>query len=394
MKFYKKPLKLAVLFPLFLLSACGQGDAEGEFDSLIQQHMQQGHLPGLMIGIVNRNGLQWSKGYGYADIEQQIPATIDTILPIASISKTVTATGMMQAVEGGTLSLDRDINDYLPFKVDNPHVDGEKITLRHLATHMSGIDDNGEVYNGPASYHWEGDNPIILGDFLQNYFVEGREFYSKDKNFHNRSPGEAFDYSNVGAGLLAHVVENVTAAPFNRYTKAKIFDPLGMSSTGWFLSEIDQSRRAKLYKYKAGELVAFPPYGLATWPDGGVRTTVRDLARFLAMVMGEGSLEGERVLSQDGVKVMLAGQSFDGRDVKSIHGSGKQGLFWFEERFSDLLLMGHSGSDPGVKTQMFFDPDRDIGVIIFTNANNGDDTSERLVEILLETFAQADALIQ
>lgn len=382
MTFPDKILWLCSVF--IMLPACSQTDVATDFDQQVQEHMQQGHMPGLAIAIVDENGLRWGKGYGYADVANQTPMTVDTVMPIASISKTFIGTSMVFAIEEGVLDLDRDINDYLPFKVDNPHFSGEVITSRNLATHTSGINDEEDFYDGPVSYYQGGDNPIVLGDFLRDYFTPGAAYYSAEGNYNKNLPGEKFTYSNIGAGLMAHVLENVTHTPFNIYTKQKIFDPLGMTSTGWFYSEIDKVRHAELYKYEEGEFVAHAPYGLATWPDGGVRTTVRDLSRYLAAVMNGGQFEGKAFLSGDQVKSMLEVQPFGG------HGDRKYGLFWTSRVFTDYLLIGHTGGDPGVSTIMYFDPARHIGIIAFTN---GDGEGAHLAQLVEAALSSADQLV-
>ena len=116
------------------------------------------------------------------------PFTPNTIMNVGSIAKPFTGVAMMRAVQEGKLSLDEDINTYLPFRVVNPHRPDEMITLRHLATHTSGITDRWEVYAG--AYHYGGDSPEPLGRFLEQYFAPNGRHYSRD-NFLDASPGRA-----------------------------------------------------------------------------------------------------------------------------------------------------------------------------------------------------------
>src|SRR5205085_7400589 len=144
------------------------------------------------------------KGYGYADVATRKPFTPDTVMNIGSISKTVTGVALMRAVQEGKLSLDADINRYLPFKVANPHHPGEPITLRQLATHTSGISDRWEVYKD--TYFYGGEPDETLGDFLRAYFTPGGKHYATD-NFLEAKPGTQREYSNIGAGLAGYIVE-------------------------------------------------------------------------------------------------------------------------------------------------------------------------------------------
>ena len=119
--------------------------------------MQEARIVGLGAAIIVNRKLVWTRGYGFADKERAVPFTKDTIMNIGSISKTITGAALMRAVQDGKLSLDEDVNKYLPFKVANPSFPNEPITLRQLATHTSSITDRGAVY--AAAYHFGRDSP-------------------------------------------------------------------------------------------------------------------------------------------------------------------------------------------------------------------------------------------
>ena len=168
---------------------------DGEIDRFIEQRMSETGIAGLGAAIIVHKKVVWMKGYGFADMARAVPFTPDTVMNIGSISKTFTGAALMHAVQEGKLSLDEDINTYLPFKVVNPHDPNGRITLRHLATHTSGITDRWAIYAG--TYHY-GDAPEPLDEFLKSYFIPGEAGYSKD-NFLNVKPGTHREYSNIGA---------------------------------------------------------------------------------------------------------------------------------------------------------------------------------------------------
>ena len=120
-------------------------------DSLIASRMAEAGIMGVGAAVIVNRQVVWMKGYGFADWQRTRPFTPNTIMNVGSIAKPFTGVAMMRAVQEGKLSLDEDINRYLPFRVVNPHHPNEKITLRHLATHTSGITDRWEVYAG--TYH-------------------------------------------------------------------------------------------------------------------------------------------------------------------------------------------------------------------------------------------------
>ena len=217
-------------------------------DTFIERRMKESGIVGLGAALIVNKKIVWSKGYGYADKENGKPFTTSTIMNTASISKTFTGVCIMKAVEEGKVSLDEDINNYLPFKVINPNFPSEKITLRHLATHTSGLTDRNPFY-GDSTYYYGGRKPEPLNEFLKNYFVQGGKHYSKD-NFLNTKPGTNRDYSNIGAGLAGYIIELRTGKTLNKYAKKYIFKPLKMQKSGWALNEIDITNHSKLYEKK------------------------------------------------------------------------------------------------------------------------------------------------
>ena len=172
--------------------------------------------------IVNRQ-VVWMKGYGFADWQRTRPFTPNTIMNVGSIAKPFVGVAMMRAVQEGKLSLDEDINTYLPFRVVNPHHPNEKITLRHLATHTSGITDRWEVYAG--TYHYGGDSPEPLGHFLEQYFTPDGKYYSRD-NFLDAKPGARATTPTSGPASPGYIVERAFGEPLNVYTRKHIFTPL------------------------------------------------------------------------------------------------------------------------------------------------------------------------
>jgi len=169
-----------------------------EIDKAAQKLLDAG-AAGVSMALIDGSGMTWSEARGYADIAAQVPMSIDTVLNIASISKTVTATSLMLLVEQGKLDLDRDINSYLTFTVVNEQYPDEIMTTRQLLTHTSATIDRSALYFSETSYHPGGDNPLSLGEFLQAYLSPNGEYYEAG-NFATYRPGKNFQYSNIGGG--------------------------------------------------------------------------------------------------------------------------------------------------------------------------------------------------
>jgi CubicO group peptidase (beta-lactamase class C family) len=357
-------------------------------NTLIAQRMSQAGMVGVGAAIIVDRKVVWMKGYGFADKAQSIPFTPHTVMNIASISKTFTGVALMRAVEEGKLSLDADINTYLPFKVVNPYFPGARITLRQLATHTSGITDRWSVFE--STYHYGGDSPEPLGEFLKNYFSSDGKNYAKD-NFLKVKPGTHREYSNIAAGLAGYIVEIAVGEKLDAYTKRHIFAPLKMDDTGWFLSEIALANQAKLYVSQFDLAVPIQPYRDITYPAGGARTSVSDLAKFFIALLNEGEYEGTRVLQKRSVDEMLRFEYTAANKPENVDLKEKNsGIFW-QSKFN-VTRMGHGGTDPGLKTEMLTDLSKEIGVILFTNTSLDDQGMRAYSAIFEDLWKQAEAM--
>jgi CubicO group peptidase (beta-lactamase class C family) len=363
MNFRKIPV---VLCMLYLTAANGQQNKTiqqikaAELDSIIRANMDQAGIVGVGAAVIVHKKVVWMKGYGYAE-QGKVPFTPHTIMNIASISKTFTGVCVMKALEEGKLSLDEDINTYLPFRVVNPKFPAEKITLRQLGTHTSGITDREPVYSD--AYHYGGDSPVSLGDFLQQYFDPNGANYSKE-NFLNYAPGSYWEYSNIATALAGYIVECVTGERLNDYSRKHIFKPLGMTHTGWFQPEIALSKYSRHYDKQGDTLKVIPYYGLPTYPDGGVRTSVSDLSKYFIALLDS----GHHLLSKSSVTLMETFQFTADNKPGNINPLTKnEGLFWTTK--DGGKKMGYGGTDPGVKTEMLADLSGDVAVILFSNTS-------------------------
>jgi len=335
-------------------------------DRIIENKMANTGIVGVGAAIIVNKKLVWQKGYGYADRRNKVPFTPETIMNIASISKVVTGACLMKAVELGKLNLDEDINNYLPFKIVNPYFPGEKITLKMLATHTSGLADRYPFYTD-STYFYGKDSPEPLGDFLKQYFLPGGKYYSKE-NFLNYKPGTYRDYSNIGAGLAGYILELRTGEKLNKFSRKYFFNPLKMENTGWFLSEIDTNLHSKLYTRQGESIEKILLYGVTTYPDGGVRTSVSELSKLFVVLLNEGKYKGTRILKKKSVDEMLRFQFTELNKPQNVNpGNLNSGIFWTTKMGGSR--MGHNGSDPGVRTFMLSDLAKEIGIILFINTS-------------------------
>lgn len=398
MRFNKVLTNIAAVVLILLSGKAAPGDqtqllavnASRALDIMVEQRMKEAGIAGLGAAIIVNKKVVWTKGYGFADKEHAVPFTPNTIMNIGSISKTLTGAALMRAVQEGKLSLDEDINSYLPFKVINPFFPTDRITLRQLATHTSSITDRWSVYEG--TYHYGSDSPEPLGDFLKGYFASSGKNYSKD-NFLHVKPGTHREYSNIAAGLAGYIVEIATGEKLNVYTKRHIFVPLKMDNTGWFLSEIPLANHSKLYVAQ-GLTIPIQLYGVTTYPDGGVRTSVADLSKFFIALLNEGEYEGVRILEKPQVAEMLRFQYTNSNKPDNVNLNGEDsvnsGIFWATK--FDVTRIGHNGSDPGVMTMMLSDLSKEVGVILFVNTSLSEQDSGYYGDIFDDLWKHAVTL--
>lgn len=356
-------------------------------DTFIARKMDEAGIVGLGAAVIVDKKVVWMKGYGFADQRRAVPFRPDTVMNIGSISKTFTGVALMRAVQEGKLSLDDDVNERLPFRVVNPHHPDEKITLRQLATHTSGITDRWPVYRDTYYY---GEAPEPLGAFLKEYFVPGGKHYSGE-NFLDRKPGTQREYSNIGAGLAGYIVERATGEKLESYAKKRIFTPLRMNDTAWSLAAVDPARHSKLYVAQKGLAIPIPLYEGTTYPDGGVRTSVADLAKLFIALLNEGEYEGARILDRSSVAEMLRFQFTAANKPDNVDlAEHNSGIFW-RTKFN-VTRIGHGGSDPGVQTEMLATLGKDVGVILFSNTSLPDEELRPFYAIVNELFAYGETL--
>jgi CubicO group peptidase (beta-lactamase class C family) len=365
----KTILTISSLFSAFLSACAPQTNVPktiAELDLWLSKEAQNAKFPGFAVAIALENKVVFSQGYGVLNKESKQPVTPDSPFSLASVSKLVTGTAIMKAVQAGKLDLDADINIYLPFQIQNPRVSG-KITLRHLATHTSGLIDNPAILE--ASYG-AGDSPVQLGDFLKSYFTPTGSRFNAELNFANSKPSEKYIYSNVAIGLAAYILEYQTGINFADYTEKNIFTPLGMNNTHWFLRDFPSTTNLA-FPYDA-EYPTLTHYGYPTYPDGQLRSSVNDMAKFLIALMNEGQFQNTQLLEAKTMRSMIEPQFPNAMTDKS------QGLF---VEFKSGLL-GHAGGDPGAACYLYWNPKNKFGAVIMANTAVTDQNNKNFVQIL------------
>ena len=345
------------------------------FDFKITSLMKLAKFPSLTACIINDDRVVWSKGYGFYDLENQKVPNPDTIYLIASVTKTIVGTALMQLYEQGYFSLEEDVNTYLPFPLRNPHFPDDPITFRMLLSHTSSLNTNTRNV-----YYWmnfSGDPPFSFfpEPYLEEFLIPGGKYYHEDVWSDTYKPGEHAMYANVGFDLISYLVELIAKEPFLDYCQKHIFDPLNMDNTSFNLSTLNIDNVAIPYFYYNGKYYQInelsfllgdstptePYWKIRCYPAGGLYTTINDLSHFFIAHMNEGIYQNTRILEKETVDLM--------HHIQPDNAIG-YGLAWMQYPIGfQYMAMGHGGDIMGVDTWMLYIPSEDIGMIYFANGN-------------------------
>lgn len=331
---------------------------------------------GFSVSVVDENGVIYDKGFGFTDIEQNKPYTSNTTQNIASISKTLIGISLLKAQELGKLNINDPINKYLPFKIVNPNYPENPILIKHLAYHTSSIIDLDEIYaksyvlkkseheenEGVYDYFNKPETKISLLEFIENSLTKNGKWFIKD-TFSNAKPGEKREYSNIAAALCALVIESTTGQDYRSFTNDYILKPLKMNSSGWTSTDIDSTKRSRLFANKE-KMIA--EYSLITYADGGFLTSSSDLGLFLSELIKGYDGEG-KLLNKESYKKLFEKHNFSNNGKNETYGIFNE----FRDNFLNVQnnMIGHNGSDPGVFTAMYFNPKTKIGKIVLVNTD-------------------------
>jgi D-alanyl-D-alanine carboxypeptidase len=326
------------------------------FDAWCQHTVFNREQPGVSIGIVHDKDLIWAKGYGYADLEKGIPAKPSTAYRIASITKLFTATAILQLRDAGKLQLDDPVAKHLIwFRLNDTFEDSPVITIRHLLTHTSGLPRE------LNALYWD-----------EMKFPELEEFVEMFQEASTILPRETeLKYSNVGFNVLGHVIASVSGESYSDYVREHILLPLGMMGTeviprkdmstlavGYGFRKPDQPRRTESF---------FDKKAMAS--SGNMASTVEDLAKFISLQFREDAAGGAQILKGSTLREM--------HRVHWLSPNWKSGwgLGWSVVRSDGQVRITHGGSVPGYKTYVSAAPADKFGVIVLTNAEDGNPRS-------------------
>ncbi len=359
-------------------------------DQVINDYVSKKQIPGAVVFIARNGKIVYHKAFGYSDAEKQTPLRKDDIFRIASQTKAITSLAVMMLFEEGKFLLDEPISKYIP-EFRNPRVmtnlnwsdssyttipaKGE-VTIRQLLTHTSGIDyasigsqEFKAIYAKAKVPSGIGNDNMVLSDKIK--ILGGLPL--------KHQPGEAYTYG-LNSDVLGYLVEVVSGMSFDQFLRTRIFQPLGMNDTYFYLPKEKHARLVSLYQSKNGVLVKvansaydgvnpdYPTLAGKYFSGGaGLSSTVEDYGKFLQLFLNKGEYNGVRLLSRKTVELMLTNQIQP--PLTNQFGLGF-GLETEKNDYQSIYSVGSFSWGGAFNTHYWADPKEKLVGMIFTNMYN------------------------
>lgn len=372
-----------VILTALLASMPGFGQTE-KAEAGIRDIMKQHDVVGISVAVVKNNTIIYTHSFGLKDAASNQPLTDDCLFRIASISKSFSATSIMQLAEAKKLSLNDDISGLIGFKARNPKYPATVITLKMVLSHRSGINDSQgyftlDVINPDKSPDWA-------------------------KCYNDYEPGTGYMYCNLNYNMVGTIIEKISSERFDQYVKHHILDPLGLYG-GYCVDSLDKSLFATIYDYNdslkkfdpspgaytpRSEEIAKYVMGYSTplfSPTGGMKISATDLAKYMIMHMNFGKYKGKRIIKKKSAKKMQT-------KLSEKEGYGLA-IMTLDNLIPGKTMKGHTGSAYGLYSAMFFQPKEKFGIVVITNGCNPGYTDgmntviKKTINCLYENFITA-----
>jgi CubicO group peptidase (beta-lactamase class C family) len=357
------------LYALELLAEHGESfGLPAKLDREIERVFRQSDSPGLAVGVVKDRELVYAKGFGVVNLETGGEVTPRTLFHMASITKPLVATSIVQLLEENKLSLDDHIVQHLPyFELADRRYD--TLTIRQFLTHSSGMPD-------VEDYGW--DEPEYDEGALERYV---RSLADRRLLF---APGQEFSYSNMAFEVLGDLIAKVSGQSFEEYVKEHILLPLGMNDSSILIRDVHPALLANGHVSHEGDKIRVSEhyaYNRAHGPSSTLYSNVVDMSRWAMANMNRGELEGRRILDASSYELLWVPA------VEAGVGDGSPryiGLSWFLSGFAGYQTVSHGGRDTGYQTNLVMVPDAGVAVVVLSNYSGPDDAVSEVTRLALK----------
>jgi CubicO group peptidase (beta-lactamase class C family) len=359
-----------------IVTACS-GVREKSFEKDVEAYREEVGNVGLAVAVVKDGEIVYHKQFGVKNLQTQEPIAEDDLFRIASISKSFSATSIMQLKEKGLVTLDTDVSSLAGSPIRNPRYPEKVITLEMLLSHTSSLNDSEGYFTLDAI------NPAANPDWANCY--------------NEYAPGEGYEYCNLNFNLVGSFIEKLSGERFDQYVVNHILRPLGIEG-GYCVDSLDARKFVSLYNYRDGQYVeepeAYEPrseriaayrFGYDTpvfSPTGGMKISALGLARYMMMHMGWGTApDGTWIIGEEDARSMQTERS-----APEHYGLALEHDF---DRIPGVELVGHTGSAYGLRSAMFWAPDRSFGLVCISSGSYEEydsDNSQILNEVLKRLY--------
>ena len=374
---FRKLLLLSMLTMSSLVSAEEFSPlSESEIDNVVEKARSAFNVPGIAVAIIQGDKILHAKGYGLRNINKKKKVNADTLFQIASNSKSMTATALAILMDEGKLSWDDKVIDYLPeFRLYDPYVTRE-FTITDLLTHRSGL-------------------PLGAGDLLFWPDSDNSDLNDIFKALATIKPVSSFRskyaYDNLMYILAGEIVARVSGMSWADFIEKRLFKPLGMQKCSAVYSRVSKrANQATPHIYVDGKYSLSPYAGENNdlmAPAGGVNCSVNGVAKWLTMQLAHGKLpNGKQLISIKNHKEMWSPKTITRATLDEAQGSAVQtvqyALGWGVYDYMNHQVIGHTGGLVGMLTSMLMVPEKNLGILVFTNQQNGYARGAIIAEIL------------
>jgi len=370
-----------------LIAITAEGELELGDPKTLAERMEHYGVPGVGIAVINDYELEWAKGYGVLEAGGSERVTPDSLFHAGSIAKPVSAAAALALVERGLFDLDRDVNEkLLSWRVpENKYTAEEKVTLRRLMSHSAGLTDGFAMRSSSdPEFDWwitsEGETPTVT---IQQLLEAQPPADDGSPTRVTRVPGTAYQYSNLGYGVLQLLMTDVTGQPFSELMQEIVLGPVGMTSSTFKQPLPEELRdRATAEHYVNGQPFEGKRHHYPLLASGGLWTTPSDLARFAIEIVRARAGESDLLLSQAMASEMLTPQI----EVPESFLGDSYGLgFDLADEGREFRFV-HTGGTWGSTCLLWVHPETGQGAVIMTNSASGEGAIR--LEILLGIAAE------
>lgn len=323
--------------------------ALADIEAFVEKRRGELGIPGMSLVIVKDDQIIFMKGLGYKDYEKKVAVTPDTQFAIGSATKAFTALSVLMTADEGKLSLDDSPKKLLSyFKMYDPETD-KNITIRDLMCHSSGLNRT--------------DLAMITGKLNRAELIQVAAQAKPTAKLR-----EKFQYQNLMFTAAGELVTQAQKTPWERFVPERIFAPLGMTNSNMSIKQMEKARDYSFgynYNFDTKETTRLPFRAIdQVAPAGSINSSARDMAEWLRFVMNNGSVNGKRLVSENGYDEWLKPQM-----KMNPSGTVNYGLGWFLRTWNGLKVVEHGGNIDGFNSLVAMIPEKKLGFVMLTNVS-------------------------